>query len=71
MELGTWELTEQFVHDYLSAVGDGLPVYARHGLVPPVALAARALGYLLEQLDLPRCSEGGHSRYLKMHEKRI
>ncbi|HIM38021.1 MAG TPA: hypothetical protein EYM38_08410 [Dehalococcoidia bacterium] len=53
VELGTWELTEQFVHDYLSAVGDGLPVYARHGLVPPVALAARALGYLLEQLDLP------------------
>ena len=53
MELGSWELTEEFVHDYLSAVGDGLPVYARHGLVPPVALAARALGFLLEQLGLP------------------
>ena len=53
MELGSWELTEEFVHDYLSAVGDGLPVYDRHGLVPPVALAARALGSLLEQLDLP------------------
>jgi len=52
VELGSWELTEEFVHGYLSAVGDGLPVYARHGLVPPVALAARALGSLLEQLDL-------------------
>ncbi len=53
MELGSWRLTEEFVHDYLGAVGDGLPLYARHGLVPPVALAARALGSLLEQLELP------------------
>ena len=53
MELGSWELTEEFVHDYLGAVGDGLPLYARHGLVPPVALAARALGSLLERLKLP------------------
>lgn len=53
MELGSWELTEEFVHDYLSAVGDGLPLYARYGLVPPVALAARALGSLLERLELP------------------
>ncbi len=53
MELGSWELTEEFVHDYLSAVDDGLPLYARYGLVPPVALAARALGFLLERLELP------------------
>ena len=53
MELGNWELTEEFVHDYLGAVGDSLALYARLGLVPPVALAARALGSLLEQLELP------------------
>jgi len=53
VELGSWKLTEEFVHDYLGAVGDCLPLYARHGLVPPVALAARALGSLLERLELP------------------
>ena len=53
MELGSWELTDEFVHDYLGAVGDDLPLYARHGLVPPVALAARAMGSLLERLGLP------------------
>ena len=53
MELGSWELTEEFVHDYLRAVGDGLPLYSHHGMVPPVALAARALGSLLERLELP------------------
>ena len=53
MQLGSWKLTEEFVHDYLGAVGDCLPLYSRHGLVPPVALAARALGSLLERLELP------------------
>lgn len=52
MELGSWDLTEEFVQDYLGAVGDELPLYSRHGLVPPVALAARALGSLLERLEL-------------------
>ena len=53
VNLGSWEVTEEFVRDYLNAVGDGLPVYFHHGLVPPVALAARALGSLLEHLELP------------------
>lgn len=53
VELGSWELTEEFVQDYLGAVGDSLPLYTNHGLVPPVALAARALGSLLEHLELP------------------
>ena len=53
MELGTLRLGEGFVRDYLDAVGDQWPAYARHGLVPPVALAARALGSLLERWDLP------------------
>ncbi len=53
MELGRWTLSEEFVRDYLSAVGDESPAYGRCGLVPPVALAARALGVLLERLRLP------------------
>lgn len=53
MELGRWTLSHEFVRDYLSAVGDDLPAYDRHGLVPPMALAARALGVLLERLSLP------------------
>ena len=53
VDLGSWNLSEEFVHDYLEAVDDALPAYANYGLVPPVALAARALGSLLERLDLP------------------
>ncbi len=53
MDLSNWNLSEEFVHDYLKAVDDSLPTYSIHGLVPPVALAARALGSLLEHLDLP------------------
>jgi len=52
-DLGRWRLTEEFVQDYFRAVGDRLPVYAQLGLVPGVALAARALGFLLDRLDLP------------------
>ena len=44
---------EEFVRDYLDAVGDRYSLYASHGLVPPVALAARTLGSLLERLELP------------------
>ena len=53
LNLGSWKLSDEFVGDYLRAVGDGLSTYSRHRLVPPVALAARALGSLLERLELP------------------
>ena len=53
VDLGAWRLSQEFVSSYLSAVGDELPAYFEHGLVPPVALAARALGALLEHLELP------------------
>ena len=53
VDLGGWKLSDEFVQDYLEAVGDALPAYAHYGLVPPTALAARALGSLLEQLELP------------------
>ena len=53
LDLGDWEVTEEYLNDYLAAVGDSNPGYVQHGLVPPVALAARTLGTLLEHLDLP------------------
>ena len=53
LDLGGWEVTEQYLCDYLAAVGDSTAVYFQHSLAPPVALAARALGALLEYLDLP------------------
>ena len=53
LDLGSWKVGDEFVSDYLAAVGDGLPTYSQHRLVPPVALASRALGSLLERLELP------------------
>ena len=53
LDLGAWKVNDEFVGDYLGAVGDGLSTYFQHRLVPPVALAARALGCLLERLELP------------------
>ena len=41
------------VHAYLGAVGDAGPAYAAAGLVPPLAVAALALGGLLNQVGLP------------------
>lgn len=53
VDLGGWEVDEEFVREYLAAVGDPSPAYFGHGLAPPLALAARTLGSLLEQLALP------------------
>ena len=53
LDLGGWVVTEEYLRDYLAAVGDSTRSYFQHGLVPPVALAARALGSLLQYLDLP------------------
>ncbi len=52
-QLDPWLLTPGWVADYLAAVGDGLPVYAESGLAPPLALAARTLGQLMDKLSLP------------------
>ena len=51
--LGSWRLTEESVRSYLAGAGDDLDLYLREGLVPPLALAAYALGELLEKLALP------------------
>jgi 3-hydroxybutyryl-CoA dehydratase len=53
IDLGGWKVTEESVLEYLRAAGDTLPAYFEHGLTPPLALAARALGSLLQHLDLP------------------
>lgn len=53
IDLGYWAVTAAGVSEYLSAVGDALPVYAEAGLAPPLLLAARVVGRLLERLALP------------------
>lgn len=51
--LDPWLLSPGWVKDYLAAVGDRLPIYGEAGLAPPLALAARTLGQLLDKLSLP------------------
>jgi hypothetical protein len=51
--LGSWDETESSVRAYLHAVGDTNRIYEECRLVPPLALAAHALGALLEKLALP------------------
>lgn len=51
--VGEWIVGQEFVTKYLAAVADSLPVYEDLKAVPPLALAALALGALLEKLSLP------------------
>ena len=53
VELGRWEVREDFIAEYLAAVDDGQKDYGEHRLVPPLALTALALGALLEKLNMP------------------
>ncbi len=53
IRLDPWQLSPDWVAGYLAAVGDPSPVYGEHGLAPPLALAARTLGQLLDKLSLP------------------
>ena len=53
IDLGSWALTEESVREYLDAVGDDLDLYLDHGMAPPLALCAYALGAMLEKLSLP------------------
>lgn len=52
-DVNPWRVTGEAVREYLQAVGDESPLYAETGLVPPVALAAYALGNMLEELSIP------------------
>jgi acyl dehydratase len=51
--LGAWKVGEESVRQYLKAAGDMHLEYFEANLVPPLALAAYALGALLEKLALP------------------
>ena len=53
INLGSWEITSAAVHEYLSAVGDNLPLYLDSQCAPPIMLAARVVALLLERLSLP------------------
>ena len=53
IDLGCWAVTPAAVSEYLAAVGDPLPAYSDAGLAPPLLLAARVVGRLLERLSLP------------------
>ena len=51
--LGSWVVGHDLAEEYLRVVDDGSSVYRDLGVVPPLALAARALGALLKELGLP------------------
>ena len=51
--LGQWTLDAESRQAYLEAVGDGLPIYGDLDTTPPLALAAQALGRMLDVLSLP------------------
>ena len=53
MELGSWQVTEEWGRRYLEAVGDDCPEYLEAGMAPPLGLTAWALGSLLERMALP------------------
>ena len=53
LDLGSWQIADADVRQYLAAVGDALPVYGAAGIAPPLLLAARVVGRLLELLALP------------------
>lgn len=53
INLGQWVISEADTQQYLAAVGDELPIYRETGIAPPLSLAARVVGRLLERLSLP------------------
>ena len=53
ISLGSWDITSEAVREYLSAVGDDLPLYLDLRCAPPIMLAARVVALLLERLSLP------------------
>lgn len=52
----TFELTRGYVDEYLAATSDHNSIYSDTGLAPPLAVAARALGALLDVIELPEGS---------------
>lgn len=56
IELSSFSLERQRVRDYLAATGDAIDLYEANGVTPPLAIAAFALGALLEAVELPEGS---------------
>ncbi len=52
----TFELTWDYIDRYLAATNDRNVIYRESGLAPPLAVAARALGALLDVIELPEGS---------------
>ena len=48
-----FDLTREYLNAYASATRDSNTVYDETGLAPPLAVAARALGALLDEVELP------------------
>ena len=53
IQLGEWEITDDWLNDYLIAVSDAGVEYSKFGMVPPVAISSLVIGALLEKLELP------------------
>ena len=53
LHLGCWAVGEDSAAEYLRVVEDDSPIYAKLCAAPPMALAARAMGALLDKLSLP------------------
>ena len=54
IQLGEWEITDDWLNDYLIAVNDTGVAYSKFGIVPPVAISSLVIGALLEKLAMPR-----------------
>ena len=54
INLGTWELTENWLDKYLLSVGDTSSEYIESKMVPAIAISALVIGALLETLKLPK-----------------
>ncbi len=52
LSLGSWTATPEFVAEYLDALESDITLYTELNIVPPMALAARTLGLLIERLGL-------------------
>ena len=53
IQLGEWEITDDWLNDYLIAVCDTGVEYRQFRMVPPVAISSLIIGALLEKLGLP------------------
>ena len=74
LNLGRWTVDRRFLEGYLDATFDASPIYEELGVVPPLALAARAIGALLEELSLPAgtvhaAQELDYKRLVKLGEE--